>query len=248
METAEIKKFPNLFIVPARGGSKGLPGKNKREMHGRPLVWWTLSFCEQLALGHCVLSSDDDEILKLASEFESCLPVPRPAMLATDTATDQGVLLHALEIAEAHLAQTFSRVIMLQPTSPGRRIDDLKAGLHAHELMKDPQNSSVWSAHKVPDKFHLWKQISQKGETFSVIRPNELPPRRQDLPTSYVRSGDFYVIGRDALQDPYLIGGELRVIEISGELVNIDTLGDFNYAKSVLSPRGVLLERRGEAE
>ena len=248
MEVLEREKFDTLFVVPARGGSKGLPGKNKRELHGKPLAWWTLSFCDQIALGPCVLSSDDTEILRLASQFDSCLPIMRPAKLATDIAEDRGVLLHALGVAEAELRQTFSRVVMLQPTSPGRRIADLKMGLQTHDSMKAPLNSSVWSAFRVPDKYHLWKQLSLQGEAFTISKPTKLPPRRQDLSPSYIRSGDFYIIGRDALADPYLMGGELRIIEMLGDLVNIDTLEDFMNAQAVLSPRGGLLEMRGEGE
>lgn len=246
MKYADTKKFESLFVVPARGGSKGLPGKNKRNLHGKPLAWWTLSFCEALALGVCVISSDDEEILQLASEFDSCLPIRRPTELASDTADDQGVLLHALTTAEEILTCTFSRVVMLQPTSPGRRIADLQVGLQTHGSMRDPLKSSVWSAHKVPSKFHHLKQISLQGGVFSVPRLTKLPPRRQDLTPSYIRSGDFYVIGRDALADPYLLGEEMRIVEIVGELVNIDSLDDFRLAESVLDPRGGLLERRGE--
>lgn len=246
MKYADVKKSESLFVVPARGGSKGLPGKNKRNLHGKPLAWWTLSFCEALALGVGVISSDDEEILQLASEFDSCLPIRRPTELASDTADDQGVLLHALSVAELEFNRIFSRVVMLQPTSPGRRIADLQIGLQTHGSMRDPLKSSVWSAHKVPSKFHHLKQISLQGGEFSVPRPTKLPPRRQDLTPSYIRSGDFYVIGRDALADPYLMGDEMRIVEIVGELVNIDSLDDFRLAESVLDPRGGLLERRGE--
>ena len=247
MESLFGEAQSTLFVVPARGGSKGLPGKNKRNLHGKPLTWWTLSFCTKLGAGPCVLSSDDDEILDLAGQFESCLPLRRPSELATDKSDDQGVLSHALAETELALGQPFDRVVMLQPTSPGRRIDEVKAALRAHASMKVPLNSSVWAAHRVPDKYHHLKQIAVAGEMTSISRPTKLPPRRQDLSPSFVRAGDFYVIGRDALADPYLMGNEMAIMEISGGLVNIDTLDDFMAAEMTLHPRGGLLERRGEA-
>ena len=248
METSVGETLSTLLVVPARGGSKGLPGKNKRNLLGRPLSWWTLSFCQELGAGPCVLSSDDDDILELASQFESCLPIRRPSDLASDTAGDQEVLLHALTAAEIAFGQTFQRVVMLQPTSPGRRVGDVHVALRAHASMKDPSNSSVWGAHQVPDKYHYLKQISLVDGVSSISRITRLPPRRQDLPPSFIRSGDFYVIGRDALADPYLMGHEMRIIELVGELLNIDTLEDFSKAEMTLHPRGDLLERRGEAE
>lgn len=239
-----MEKNSTLCVVPARGGSKGLPGKNKRLLHGKPLVWWTLQFCEELKLGHFVLSSDDDEILALGSLFSECLPVKRPDHLASDTAGDQGVLQHSLESAESAYGCEFDRILFLQPTAPGREIESVESALNSHASLPHPRASSMWSVQKVPLKFHPEKQIRHFGGRYAVPRDLAVPPRRQDLSPTYVRTGDFYILGRDTISDPYLIGNELHIFELERESINIDSLADFERAETILDGSRALLCRK----
>ncbi|MDA8796541.1 acylneuraminate cytidylyltransferase family protein [Aquiluna sp.] len=233
-----------LCVVPARGGSKGLTGKNKRLFFGKPLVWWTLRFCEELELGNFVLSSDDEEILALGREFSGCLSVRRPKHLATDTAGDQGVILHSVDAAEYEYGREFDRVLFLQPTAPGREIEVVKSALRIHGSLPKPINSSMWSVQMSPLKFHPQKQISSLGGRYFVNRDGDTPPRRQDLHPTYIRTGDFYILGREAISDPFLVGSELHIFELQNETINIDTLEDFERAERLLDISGNLLTRK----
>lgn len=233
-EVGGVRELKTLVVIPARGGSKGLPGKNKLLLHGRPLVWWTLRFAEELAVGPFVLSTDDQDILGIGHEFHSCLSLVRPLDLASDKAGDQGYLLHALGEAEGIQGKRYDRVLLLQPTAPARRIEDVRQALRLHASMPKAIASAVWSVQSVPSKFHHRKQIVFHDGNYVVERFTPYPPRRQDLSDSYVRSGDFYIIGRDALQDAYLIGDKLEVFSVNGPSINIDTQQDFLRAEREL--------------
>jgi len=235
--------FQTLAVVPARGGSKGLPGKNKRLLHGKPLTWWTLSFCETFGFDKFTLSSDDEEILDFGKNFASCLALRRPEVYSSDTATDQDVLIHAVKEVKGVSGVEFDRVVMLQPTAPARDPALLRAALELHSRLPNPDASSVWSVSKVPEKHHWMKQIHKVNDTYSIRTESRQPPRRQDLTQAFIRSGDFYVIGREALEDPFLAGDRLEVMESAEPPINIDSVEDFFAAERLLSVSGSKLVR-----
>ena len=245
MAIAEMPRpLKTLAVIPARGGSKGLPGKNKRLLHGQPLVSWALAFAQALPVESIILSSDDREILDLARGLKKCIALTRPKELAADDVTDQPVLRHSLLAIEELQTTTFDRVVMLQPTAPGRSLNEVSLALELHAAMPRPERSSIWSAVKVPAHFHAGKQIFEASNSYSISRLTPLPPRRQDLNQAYVRSGDFYVIGRAALEDPYLAGDHLEIFETRGPAINIDAIEDFHLAETLLVPKGQMLIRK----
>jgi CMP-N,N'-diacetyllegionaminic acid synthase len=244
MVVKKIKsRLKTLAIIPARGGSKGLPGKNKRKLHSRPLVSWALSTAAGLDIEGFALSSDDPEILSFASEFDSCTPITRPAELSADDVPDQPVLMHSLQVAENKTRIRFDRVILLQPTAPARSLEQITSALEIHSSLPQPERSSLWSVTRVPAHFNAAKQISLSSKGFVVPRPSRFPPRRQDLKATYIRSGEFYILGRLALEDPYLMGDYLEIFETPEPAINIDTLGDFQLAETLLKPKGSRLVR-----
>lgn len=233
-----------LAIIPARGGSKGLPGKNKRILHGQPLVAWSLQFAQAMNVESVVVTSDDHEILDLARGFRNCIAITRPSELSGDKVTDQPVLMHSLQTLEQLQNTTFDRVVMLQPTAPGRSLDEMSLALERHASLPSPSGACIWSVAKVPAHFHASKQVIETNNGYSISRPSSLPPRRQDLSQAFVRSGDFYIIGRAALEDPYLAGEHLEIFETRGPAINIDHIEDFHLAERLLTPKGQLLTRK----
>lgn len=242
------KALRTLAIIPARGGSKGLPGKNKRILHGQPLVSWSLQFAQAMNVEGVVVTSDDQEILDLSRGIRNCIAITRPSELADDNMTDQPVLMHSLQTLEKLQNTTFDRVVMLQPTAPGRSLDEIRLALERHSSLPSPERSSIWSVAKVPAHFHASKQIVETSNGFTISRPSSLPPRRQDLNQTFIRSGDFYIIGRSALEDPYLAGDHLEILETRGPAINIDHIEDFHLAETLLAPKGQLLTRKEMVE
>lgn len=114
-----------LYIIPARGGSKGIPRKNIKLLAGRPLICYSIDVARALTSDENIcVSTDDNEIIRVVEEYGLKVPFKRPDYLATDTATTNDVLLHALEYYEAQGKQ-YDVIVLLQPTSPLRKIAQL---------------------------------------------------------------------------------------------------------------------------
>ena len=116
------KSTDTLFIIPARGGSKGIPGKNIKPLGGRPLIHYSIDIARQLAPdSHVIVSTDSDEIAHVAEQTGLKVTYRRPAELATDTAGSQDVMLDAMRWADEHEI-IYKRICLLQPTSPLRTL------------------------------------------------------------------------------------------------------------------------------
>lgn len=236
-----------LVVIPSRIGSKGIPRKNLRKLLGLSLTEWALRFAEQTSADAIVLSSDSEEVLEIATRSQSrCLARLRPAEFASDTAIDRDVLADALEFSETNLRnQIFDRVVMLQPTAPGRELEPFFHAINLHNSCHAPYSTSVWSVGAVPAKFHPRKQVvANSSGSFEIPLSSALPPRRQDLTPSYIRNGDFYILGRGTLEDPYLAGSTLIPAISSRPVINIDDEEDFGIAEQFLEVRSGVLSWR----
>jgi len=224
-----------LAIVPARGGSKGVPGKNILPVGGRPLIEWTVS--EAKASRHIdrlVLSSDDDHIMAAALAAGCEVPFRRDAALATDASSTIDVVLDALERLPG-----FDLVMVLQPTSPLRTTADIDGALERLVASDAPACVSVSEAANHPYwTFRLGGDAQDTLEPFA--RPaGGLPLRRQDLPAAwclngavYVAHADWFKVNRSFLSDRTL--GHPMPVERS---LDIDTPEDVERLKQILAPR-----------
>ena len=182
-----------LAVVPARGGSKGLPHKNILDLAGRPLIAWTIAAAEDSALiDRCVISTDDEEIAAVARKHGGDVPFMRPTELAGDTAETFGALEHALQQLPG-----YDILVTLQPTSPLRIADDIdqallemqKHGAPCCISVVEPSKSPYWS-YRINDENHLVPLMDTEYST----------RRRQDLPPSYVPNGAVYATRVDWLR------------------------------------------------
>ncbi len=127
-----------LALITARGGSKGLPGKNIRNFHGHPLIAWTIrQACSSSKISKVILSTDDMKIAEVGKKYGAMVPFMRPEALATDTATSIDVVVHALAELEKN-GETFDAVLLLQPTSPLRDVSDIDGMIE--KLIKQYEN------------------------------------------------------------------------------------------------------------
>ncbi len=221
-----------LGVIPARGGSKGVPRKNIRLLNGRPLISYTIDACQRSEhLARFTVSTEDDEIAQLVGDCQ-CHVTRRPAELASDTAASLPVVQHALLAVEQEFGQVFDAVCLLQPTTPLRRSVDIDQAI---QLLADPTVDAVVSVTRIPDKFHPnWAfQINEEGHLVRVLADTELATRRQLLQPTYFRNGAVYAVKRSVLiEQNSLYGNRTACLEMDPALaVNIDTPEDWELAE-----------------
>jgi CMP-N,N'-diacetyllegionaminic acid synthase len=224
-----------LGIIPARGGSKGVPRKNIRLLCGRPLLAYTAeSALQSKLLSKVILSTEDTEIAEIGRSFGLEVPFLRPAELAEDTTPTFPVVLHAVHQLEK-VGEIFDAVCLLQPTNPLRRAEDIDACI---ELLEKTGADSVISVLPVPHEYNpkwvYWQ--NERGEMVLTTGESEPFPRRQDLPPAFHREGSVYLTRREVLDNfRNLYGRKVRGYEIARQhSVNIDTIEDWNLAEKLL--------------
>ena len=224
-------KMKILGLIPARGGSKGVPGKNIKVLAGKPLIAFTV---EQVNasnyIDRLILSTDDIAIADVARTIGLEVPFMRPEQLANDTAGSLAVVQHALDFVEAN-GEYYDAVCLLQVTSPYRpdgAIDEAIA------LFQSRKPDSLVSVRKVPDEFnpHWTFEIDSNDRLNIATGEEKIIPRRQELPPAYHRDGAIYITSVETIRNKEsLLGDDIVAFPIdSPKLINIDTMDDWNEA------------------
>jgi N-acylneuraminate cytidylyltransferase len=183
-----------LGVILARGGSKGLPRKNIRDLAGKPLIAWTIEAGNESAyLDRLILSSDDEEIMEVAEEYGCEVPFQRPAELAEDDTTSVDALLHAIDEL-----QSYDYVVLLQPTSPLRESGDIDATIAKCYERCAPACVSITETDKPPQWMFT---LDDRHRLESVLEREESIRRRQDASKTYVVNGAAYVARSRWLQE-----------------------------------------------
>ena len=229
-----------LGLIPARGGSKGLPRKNIIPLLGKPLIAWTIE--QALAskyLDRVVVSTDDKEIAGISKKYGAEVPFIRPKHLATDTATSLSVLQHAanyLSEKEGYLADI---IVCLQPTSPLCSAEDIDKAI---TLCISTGADSVVSLCQV-EHHPYWMKKVVEGKVYPLMEvDDEKYPRRQDLPPVYQLNGAIYVTRRKVLMEEEKVLGEhtLAYIMPQERSVDIDTPIDLKLAELAMKGEAAL--------
>ena len=221
-----------LGVTLARGGSKGVPGKNRRLLAGKPLIAWTILAAHQCGFSNYVVSSDDGDSLRIAAEM-GCEVLRRPEELARDDTPTLPALQHAALWAEARHERTYDYVVELRATSPFKTADDVQRAIR---LLVDSGADSVISVAQCQEHHPARvKHLNELGYIEDFL-PEPESGRRQDLtPPAYVRAGGIYALKREALMggDGKLFGHEksLALILPAQRAVNIDSELDFAFAE-----------------
>ena len=220
-----IKGKKILAIIPARGGSKGIPRKNILEVNGKPLIAWTIEQAKKSRyIDRLILSSEDQEIITIAKKWECEVPFVRPQILATDEAIGVNVILHAMATINNH----YDYIVVLQPTSPLRSHADIDTCIDICHSQKAPACVSVTEAEKNP----FWMYFLDKN---NVMRPildiADRPTRRQDLPAAFALNGAVYVAEWDwFLKSKQFVSSQtVAYIMPQERSLDIDTHIDFNF-------------------
>lgn len=224
-----------LGIIPARGGSKGVPGKNIKLLNGKPLLQYTSEIAlESQYLTHVILSSDDNEIIMMAKSLGVQVPFTRPSTLAEDQTPTIDVIIHALQWFENHDV-FFDAVCLLQVTSPFRTVKFLDEAIAKFSYSGC---DSLVSVHKVPFEYnpHWTFEVNPEGNLKIATGEEKIISRRQELPEAYHRDGSIYIMKTEVLlQKHSLYGKSISFIESPSEFyVNIDTQDDWEKAEQMI--------------
>ena len=227
-----------LAIIPARGGSKGVPRKNVRAVAGKPLIAWTLEAAlAATRIDRVVVSTDDAEIAKVASGLGAEVPFLRPAALAADASPTVDTLRHVVAELRAREGYTADAVMTLQPTSPlrtARHIDEAAALFAA-----DPAAESLVSFVEVPHIFHPRSVMTRDEAGYMVPFLTEpQPSRRQDKEPVFARNGAAIYITRTSCLDRFVFGGRLLAYMMDPACsLDVDDEADLTHADALLRAR-----------
>jgi CMP-N-acetylneuraminic acid synthetase len=217
-----------LAVVPARGGSKGVPLKNIRNLWGKPLIAHTAQVVSRCAfIDEAVVSTDHEEIARVAEAHGLAAPFRRPEELSGDRVGDVEVLIHALEWMETAHERTFDVVVMLQPTCPQRVPQHVEQVL---ELLAGDGRDCVWTVSPTDLKYHPLKALSiDPSGLLKLYDPKggSIIARQQLVPT-YHRNGAAYAIRRDwLLNHRSILSPNSSALVIPDQIFSLDSEEEF---------------------
>lgn len=187
-----------LYIIPARGGSKGIPGKNIKTLCGRPLIAYSIDAAKACAEDdrHIILSTDDDEIADTARALGLPVDYMRPAALATDNSGTRDAVIDAMDWADRQ-AIDYDCVVLLQPTSPMRTADDIRGAL---ALYHDGLDMVVSVTDAASNPYYNCFETDAETGFLHISKGDGRLTRRQDAPPAWEYNGAVYVINPESVR------------------------------------------------
>lgn len=217
-----------VFLIVARGGSKGLPRKNVKILKGKPLIAWTIEAAKNSKYsGRIVLSSEDEEIISVAKDWGCEVPFVRPLELATDESSSMDTIIHALS-----KMGDVEHIVLLQPTSPLRTSEDIDRCMDLYFSAGAPSVVSVTE----PSKSPYWMYTLNENNRMQPLFQDVQVTRRQDLPTVVALNGAIYVAEVNWLkQNRTFVSEETVAFTMpASRSYDIDTIEDFMFCEMIL--------------
>lgn len=221
-----------LVIIPARGGSKGIPGKNIKPLNGKPLIYYTIDAARFITDdNHICVSTDDKEIISIVENYGLKVPFIRPEFLATDTASTYDVLLHALNFYEKN-GEIFDAVILLQATSPFRTGKHVKEAL---ALYSDDIDMVVSVKETDSNPYYVCFEENNNG-MLQISKGDGHYTRRQDCPPVYEYNGAIYIINPESLKkEPLNKFSKIKKYVMDREhSLDLDNMIDWKLAEFII--------------
>jgi len=237
MEKQTIESVMNaVALICARGGSKGLPGKNIRPLAGKPLIAWAIQ--QALAvkrIRRVIVSTDSEDIAQVARAAGAEVPFLRPGELAQDNSPEWLVWRHALEYLKANEGNYPGALVVVPATAPLRAVEDLENCLDEYEKGGADMIITVTDAHRSP-YFNMIK-VQPEGYASLVIPPDSTVTRRQDAPMVYDMTTVGYVARPDFVMTRNgIFEGKIRHVRVPAErALDIDTHLDFRIAECLMT-------------
>ena len=222
-----------LGLILARGGSKGIPGKNIKDLAGKPLIAYTIEAAKKSKyIDRVVVSTDDEEIARVSREYGAEIPFMRPAEYARDNTTSNETILHALNWFEKNENYRPEYFTLLQPTSPFRSQTDID---NSFERLFDKEASFLVSLCETTENPYWMKTINNNGMINSFI-DNKKIRRRQDLPELYILNGAIYIAKREEYlkKEDFINEDTLGYIMSKENSIDIDEPMDLKFARFMM--------------
>lgn len=224
-----------LYIIPARGGSKGIPHKNIKLLSGIPLIKYTMDVARHLAndIDIC-MTSDSDDIIQVVESLGLHVPFKRPEVLASDTASSYDTILHAIKYYSEVLNRSYDAIVLLQPTSPFRTVSDVSKAMDLFE--RNPEVDMVVGAIEArSNPYYDCFEQDEKGYLVQSKGSGQYT-RRQDVPKVWEFSGSVYVCRvQSLLKTDMSQFKQVTKVEIDVEnALDLDTLFDWDLAEMII--------------
>lgn len=228
-----IKGKKVLALIPARGGSKGIKGKNIIDLCGKPLIAHSIDAAKESTYVDCIMvTTDSEEIQRVSLEYGAYVPFLRPAELASDTAKTIDAVLHAVDWLKGQ-GEIFDILLLLQPTQPLRRAEDIDAALEVFESKGEQGLVSVRSVEEHP----ILMRTIEEGRLNNVLSIGSTV-RRQDMPEYVLVDGSIYINRIDGLNGETSFNDNPIPFRMRKEnSVDIDESLDLELAKWYLQKR-----------
>lgn len=220
-----------LVIIPARGGSKGIPRKNIKPFDGKPLIYYTIDCARAICQDEDIcVSTDDDEIIQVVKDYGLKVPFKRPEELATDTAGTYEVLLHALDFYEKKGVH-YDVVVLLQNTSPFRTPEQVKEAL---SIYREDVDMVVSVKECAANPYYCVFEENKEG-FLHICKGEGNIFRRQDAPKVYEYNGAIYVMNADVLKTTHMHKMQKRIKYVMDDLssFDLDTMWDWKMAEMI---------------
>jgi CMP-N-acetylneuraminic acid synthetase len=235
----EIGDFLEILgLITARGGSKSIPGKNIKPLAGKPLIHWTIDETRKSSLvSRLVVSTDDEAIRSVCLEAGAEAPFLRPPEFSGDASPHIDVMIHALDWLEKEQEYRPDYVLLLQPTSPFRNVEDIDGIIRmAHD---NPEADALVGVCETDRHPYLAKILDAAGGMSDFMPSGLAYLRRQDLPTVYVINGALYLNKPSSLRRERLLvpPGALAYIMPRERSLDVDTSWDFHVAELIMADR-----------
>lgn len=216
-----------VAIIPARGGSKGIPNKNIIEVGGKPLIAYTIETALQSKyVDNIFVTTDSEKIAKISRQWGASVPFLRPSILATDDAKIIDAVIHTLE----NLPELYDYVLILQPTQPLRTTIQIDKAI---ELIINSQEDSLVSVSKAKQHPILMRTIDENGKLQSLLRQNSTV-RRQDFQDIYIVDGSIYINAIPALNNNTSLNDNDLAFITNSKMVDIDEFDDLEKLEELI--------------
>lgn len=218
-----------LYLIPARGGSKGIPHKNIKSLAGKPLIYYSIDVARELTTDDNIcVSTDDNEIIKVVEDYGLKVPFKRPDELATDNATTNDVILHAINFYES-IGKQYDIIVLLQPTSPLRKSQHVKEALSLYSDKID-MVVSVKESHAATVICH------ENNSGYIELTLNRDHSRRQDNNTYYEYNGAIYLINIKRIKQIPLskLSKKIKYVMDDISSIDIDSIIDWQITNLII--------------
>ena len=222
-----------LGIIPARGGSKGIVGKNIKILNGKPLIGYTIEQAQKSKLlNKFIVSTDEQEIANVAINFHAEVPFLRPKEISDSKSTSLELIIHVINFFE-NKGEFFDSICLLQPTSPFRPENTIDLAI---KTFIDSDKDSLISIREVPSHYNPYWTFFDDGGCLVKSIPGKIITRRQDLPLAFHRDGAIYISKVEYIKkNQSILSEDVVGFKIdSPQLINIDNLDDWEVAEKFI--------------